>query len=42
VLHSGAPPRDPIDRILIATACELAATFMTRDREIIAVVSGRR
>ena len=31
----GAPPRDPMDRILIATARELAATLVTRDREII-------
>ena len=33
---SGAPPRDPMDRILIATARELAATLVTRDRAIIA------
>jgi PIN domain nuclease of toxin-antitoxin system len=32
----GAPPRDPMDRILIATARELAATLVTRDREILA------
>src|SRR2546423_8293698 len=32
----GMPPRDPMDRILIATARELAATLVTRDREIIA------
>lgn len=32
----GAPPRDPMDRILIATARELAATLVTRDRAIIA------
>ena len=32
----GTPPRDPIDRILIATARELAATLVTRDRAIIA------
>ena len=32
----GTPPRDPMDRILIATARELAATLVTRDREIIA------
>ncbi|MEJ0079003.1 MAG: type II toxin-antitoxin system VapC family toxin [Alphaproteobacteria bacterium] len=31
----GAPPRNPADRILIATARELAATLVTRDREII-------
>jgi PIN domain nuclease of toxin-antitoxin system len=30
------PPRNPADRILIATARELAATLVTRDREIIA------
>jgi PIN domain nuclease of toxin-antitoxin system len=32
----GKPPRDPMDRILIATARELAATLVTRDREILA------
>lgn len=32
----GTPPRDPMDRILIATARELAATLVTRDRTIIA------
>lgn len=32
----GTPPRDPMDRILIATARELAATLVTRDRGIIA------
>lgn len=32
----GAPPNDPADRILIATARELAATLVTRDRAIIA------
>ena len=32
----GAPPRDPMDRILIATARELAATLVTRDRAIVA------
>src|SRR4051812_16020066 len=32
----GAPPRDPMDRILIATARELAATLVTRDRAILA------
>jgi PIN domain nuclease of toxin-antitoxin system len=31
----GTPPRDPMDRILIATARELAATLVTRDRVII-------
>ena len=32
----GTPPRNPADRILIATARELAATLVTRDRAIIA------
>jgi PIN domain nuclease of toxin-antitoxin system len=32
----GMPPRDPMDCILIATARELAATLVTRDRAIIA------
>ena len=32
----GTPPRDPMDRILIATARELAATLVTRDRAIVA------
>jgi PIN domain nuclease of toxin-antitoxin system len=32
----GEPPRDPMDRILIATARELAATLVTRDRAIVA------
>jgi PIN domain nuclease of toxin-antitoxin system len=32
----GTPPRDPMDRILIATAREFAATLVTRDRAIIA------
>jgi PIN domain nuclease of toxin-antitoxin system len=32
----GTPPRDPMDRILIATARDLAATLVTRDRAIIA------
>ena len=32
----GEPPRDPMDRILIATARELAATLVTRDRLILA------
>jgi PIN domain nuclease of toxin-antitoxin system len=31
----GTPPRDPMDRILIATARELAATLVTRDRQIL-------
>jgi PIN domain nuclease of toxin-antitoxin system len=28
----GAPPRDPADRILLATARDLGATLTTRDR----------
>src|SRR5437588_2434903 len=32
----GIPPRDPMDRILLATARELAATLVTRDRAILA------
>jgi PIN domain nuclease of toxin-antitoxin system len=32
----GTPPNDPADRILLATARELAATLVTRDRAIIA------
>ena|ERR1041384_914407 len=32
----GSPPKDSADRILIATARELAATLVTRDRAIIA------
>jgi PIN domain nuclease of toxin-antitoxin system len=28
----GEPPRDPADRILLATARELGATLITRDR----------
>src|SRR2546423_11875430 len=32
----GKPPNDPADRILIATARELGATLVTRDRSIIA------
>ena len=32
----GMPSRDPADRILLATARELAATLVTRDRAIIA------
>ena len=32
----GTPPRDPMDRILLATARELAATLVTRDRGIVA------
>src|SRR5436190_2166286 len=32
----GRPPNDPADRILLATARELAATLVTRDREMLA------
>jgi PIN domain nuclease of toxin-antitoxin system len=32
----GKPPRDPADRILLATARELGATLVTRDRAILA------
>lgn len=32
----GTPPRDPMDRILLATARELPATLVTRDREMLA------
>ena len=32
----GAPPKDPADRLLIATARHLNLTLVTRDREIIA------
>ena len=32
----GTPPRDPMDRILLATARELAATLVTRDRAMLA------
>jgi PIN domain nuclease of toxin-antitoxin system len=31
----GTPPRDPADRILLATARELGATLVTRDRSIL-------
>lgn len=31
----GKPPRDPIDRILAATAREIGATLITRDRGLI-------
>jgi PIN domain nuclease of toxin-antitoxin system len=31
----GKPPRDPFDRIIIATARELGATLITRDRALI-------
>jgi PIN domain nuclease of toxin-antitoxin system len=32
----GRPPRDPADRILLATARDLGATLVTRDRELLA------
>ena len=32
----GAPPRDPADRLLIATARHLNVTLVTRDQEMIA------
>ena len=32
----GNPPRDPADRILVATARDLGATLVTRDRAILA------
>jgi PIN domain nuclease of toxin-antitoxin system len=32
----GSPPRDPGDRIILATARELDLTIMTRDRSILA------
>jgi PIN domain nuclease of toxin-antitoxin system len=31
----GKPPNDPIDRILVATARELGATLVTRDRALL-------
>ncbi len=31
----GSPPRDPTDRIIAATARELGATLMTRDRALL-------
>jgi PIN domain nuclease of toxin-antitoxin system len=31
----GAPPRDPFDRIIIATARDLGATLITRDRALL-------
>jgi len=31
----GKPPRDPIDRIIAATARELGATLITRDRALL-------
>jgi PIN domain nuclease of toxin-antitoxin system len=32
----GKPPNDPADRILLATARDLGATLVTRDREMLA------
>ena len=32
----GKPPRDPADRILLATARDLGATLVTRDHELLA------
>ena len=32
----GKPPRDPADRIILATARDLGATLVTRDRAILA------
>jgi PIN domain nuclease of toxin-antitoxin system len=32
----GKPPKDPTDRILVATARELGATLVTRDRALLA------
>ena len=32
----GKPPNDPADRILLATARDLGATLVTRDRELLA------
>jgi PIN domain nuclease of toxin-antitoxin system len=32
----GRPPRDPADRILLATTRDLGATLVTRDRELLA------
>src|SRR5689334_3862696 len=31
----GTPPRDPFDRIIVATARELGATLITRDRALL-------
>ena len=31
----GKPPNDPTDRIIVATARELGATFITRDRKLL-------
>jgi len=32
----GKPPRDPFDRVIAATARELGATLITRDRALLA------
>jgi len=32
----GRPPKDPTDRIILATARELGATLVTRDRALLA------
>jgi PIN domain nuclease of toxin-antitoxin system len=31
----GDPPRDPADRIIVATARDLGATLITRDRALL-------
>jgi PIN domain nuclease of toxin-antitoxin system len=31
----GEPPRDPADRVILATARELGATLVTRDRQLL-------
>ena len=31
----GKPPKDPTDRIIVATARELGATLLTRDRALL-------
>jgi PIN domain nuclease of toxin-antitoxin system len=31
----GKPPRDPADRIIVATARDLGATLITRDRALL-------
>jgi PIN domain nuclease of toxin-antitoxin system len=36
----GTPPKDPADRILLATARDLGATLVTRDRAILAYAKG--
>lgn len=36
----GAPPRDPVDRILIATARAFEYTLVTRDQEMLAYGGG--